>query len=249
MDDYEIVHVNNDFRNKSSDLEESESSLEKNERKKMQGVIGNMKDRILALHSNVVGLGVGYMPRKWYKPCFVLYCVDKSLVPFGEKALPYELEGYPVELRDDYVMFGHAQFPEDRRNESTTFLSNDGSAHLRVKSRRKNASLFENRFLTPALVAPTFVELYKIGALLAENPFSKRTREDVDPWFFKNDSKKVTNILLETCETRSGGVLFHEGKSIGNTCLTKLPVFIHLLNLLFYIISNKITLYDSRSAN
>lgn len=190
----------------------------------MQAVIENMKAKVLALHSNVVGLGVGCMSGMFAKPCFVLYCVDKTLVPFGEKELPDKLEGYPVEIRDDYIMFAHAQSLNDGYSDMQTVLSSDGSVHLRVKSRRKNASLFGKRFLTPAHVAPTFVELYKTGRLLVKNPFSESENKAVQPSFIRTDDNKIVErkkVRSGTRETKGeGGALFHEGKSIGNICST-----------------------------
>lgn len=222
VDDYEIVNVNNDFRKNSNDVESDENLIEKIERKKMQNLIENMKVKVLSLHSNVVGLGVGCMSGMLAKPCFVLYCLDKTLVPFGEKELPNKLGGYPVELKEDYIMFGHAQSVEDGCSDMQTVLYKDGSVHLRVKSRRKKVSLFRNRFLTPAHVAPTFVELYKTGTLLVENPFSERTEKAVQPPLIKSDDKKIVegkNDRTGTRETKvEGGALFHEGKSIGNIC-------------------------------
>ena len=163
------------------------------------------------------------MSGKRKEPCFVFYCVDKLLVPFGEKKLPDKLGGYPVELIDDYVMFGHAQSLEDGSSDVRPFLSKEGSIHLRVKSRSKNASLLECRFLTPAHVAHTFLELYKTGALLAENPSSDKTHTAGHPSsIIGGGSMTVEEKVKNVCTGTSVGVEFHRGKSIGNIYLTKI---------------------------
>lgn len=81
--------------------------IEKNVREILSKTIKNQGERIYAKHSCVVGLGIGNMDcNGQITPCIIIYCLDKDLVPFGEKPLPKTLEGFPCDIREDCIMFG-----------------------------------------------------------------------------------------------------------------------------------------------
>ena len=83
--------------------------VDRHTRKRLQKIIRDEEDKTVALYSNIVGIGVGRVKLneiKFGDPCIVLYCLDKSLVPFGEKKLPNFLKGCVVDTREDFFMFG-----------------------------------------------------------------------------------------------------------------------------------------------
>lgn len=213
MDDYEIVNVNNDFENQFCFPEKNEFSIEKNKRKEMRDIIAKNQYKLLALHSNVIGVGLGCMSDKLGEPCFVLYCVDKSLIPFGEEELPRDLVGYPVEHRDDYVMLSRA----DDTSPIKPTLSQKGSVHMLVKPRAKSIS--DTGFLTSAQIAPTFLELYREDALLAKNPFPEKAPITL----YRREADKVIpdHFSCDRAEKTTAASAFYKGKSIGNFCLQK----------------------------
>ena len=61
----------------------------------------------MAKYSVIVGLSVDSVQRAdGDEPCIVIHCLDKSLVPFGEKPLPDSINKCQVEIREDFVLFG-----------------------------------------------------------------------------------------------------------------------------------------------
>lgn len=81
--------------------------IEKNVREMLSKTIKNQAERIYANHSSVVGLGIGNMDRSGQiTPCIIIYCLDKDLVPFGEKPPPKTLEGFCCDIREDFIMLG-----------------------------------------------------------------------------------------------------------------------------------------------
>ena len=69
------------------------------------------EEKLMATHSNIIGIGLGHMMSddNHDQPCIVLYCLDKSLIPFGEQELPKYLDGYPVDIRA--VSYTHLTLP------------------------------------------------------------------------------------------------------------------------------------------
>lgn len=52
----------------------------------------------MARHSTVIAIGVDRNQHGF--PTIVLYCLDKLIIPFGEKKIPEYLEDEKVEIRD-----------------------------------------------------------------------------------------------------------------------------------------------------
>lgn len=72
------------------------------------------EEKMYAKHSNLVGIGISNVLVQHESvirtPCIVLYCLDKTLIPFGEPPLPKYLNGYPCDIREDLVMFGSCDY-------------------------------------------------------------------------------------------------------------------------------------------
>lgn len=76
-------------------------------RQKLGQTIKNQGEKVYANHSSVVGLGIGTTNSYGSNtPCIIIFCLDKDLIPYGEKPLPKYLDGWHCEIKEDIVMFG-----------------------------------------------------------------------------------------------------------------------------------------------
>lgn len=91
---------------KTNTTETIPPSMDISTRKRISKIINTTGEKLMALYSNINWIAVGNMPKGNHngKPCIVLHCMDKVLVPFGEKQLPLNWEGYPVDIRESFVM-------------------------------------------------------------------------------------------------------------------------------------------------
>lgn len=126
-------------------------------------------------------------------------------VPFGERKLPTILEGYPVDIREDYVMFGHcSNCPPLNNGYSIGRHSSDqtGSVGFLVKSNNPTSSP-EFGFVTAAHEAvECFTELCDNNALLSQHRLYNKRCEIVHPSW--NDSNNQNNIIGRVSEAFCG---------------------------------------------
>lgn len=84
-----------------------EIPIGKNMRELFSKTIKHQGERINANYSGVVGLGIGNMDcNGQITPCIIIHCLDKGLVPFGEKPPPKTFEGFRCDIREDFIMCG-----------------------------------------------------------------------------------------------------------------------------------------------
>lgn len=128
-----------------------------NIRKNMDKIIQSEGERLFTLHSNIAGFGIDRMLLKngqFGDPCIVLYCYDETIVPFGEEKLPTHLKGFPVDIREDFILFGHCIRSCSRLQTGCSIgipgVKSSGSVGFFVRS---TVSASENGFLTAAHVA------------------------------------------------------------------------------------------------
>lgn len=83
-------------------------------RDRLGEIIKHQGPILVAKYSNIVGVDVGEMQVDTgrIEPCIILRCLDKTLVPFGEKTIPESLrisesQDVKIVIREDFVMFGH----------------------------------------------------------------------------------------------------------------------------------------------
>lgn len=62
------------------------------------------RKKIFSRYSNVIAIREG--GSKQGKPCIILHCLDKDIVPFGENPLPDLIGGWPCVVREDFITFG-----------------------------------------------------------------------------------------------------------------------------------------------
>lgn len=123
-------------------------------RKKMKQFIQDHAEKIIALFSNVIGIQIGKARRVGSLiqegPCIILYCLDKSLIPFGEKPLPKYIAEWPCDVREDFVRCGRCPKNCQAQNESLP----DTGCSIGIKSDSSSGSagfLYESKEPTNAL--------------------------------------------------------------------------------------------------
>lgn len=93
---------------------ENKYALDKSTKESLRNIIQKHEDIIYARYSALIGIGMSQVrcvdTTIQIEPCIVLYCLDKKIIPFGEKPLPEKLEHWPCDIREDFVMFGHCPF-------------------------------------------------------------------------------------------------------------------------------------------
>lgn len=170
----------------------------------------------MASHSNLIGLGVGCKSkgRGLQEQCIVFHCLDKTLIPFGEEEFPEYIEGYPIELRNDYIMLGQTRSNFQPLKSYMFAQKVSGSVMLYVKS-NSPSKLSKCGFLTPEQVASAFAELHAEEALFTTTPFPEATHETVCPSFIKkfseipkSDPERIRMDTASVIIAKSKGIFF-----------------------------------------
>ena len=161
--EFEFINVR-DKLCKSTSLEKDDKKekdllpppMDKTTRQKLGEIINDRGMQLFANYSNITCISPGYMSKgTWYgKPCIVLHCLDDTLIPFGEKTLPENLDGYPVDVREGLVTLANCRSCESLTHGCCIELPDGswGSLGIFVQKNRINSSPL-NGFLTAAHVA------------------------------------------------------------------------------------------------
>lgn len=186
------------------EFETSEPSIDKTSREKLREIIKYYGEKLMAKHSNIVGIGVSRVFSKgdfFRTPCIVLYCFDKALVPFGEQNMPTFLEGYPTDIREDFFTFGNCVGCPPFNHQCSIgrpFKKSAGSLGFFVKS--KDPYFPEDGFLTAAHVAlgeKHLSDLYHQNSILSER---SRRYEIVHPaWIYNDTNDAIGNVSRAFC--------------------------------------------------
>lgn len=152
---------------------ELEKEIDNSARLQINEVIEKTKWDFFKQYSNITGIRTGRVLSGGKACCIVLYCLDKHIVPFGEKPLPNEIEGWPCDHRDEFGMFATCPFrcpasdkacPELGCSIGIESLNESGSFGFLVQSKNNN---FHHGFLTAAHVAvQDFERLYEDSSFL-----------------------------------------------------------------------------------
>lgn len=145
--------------------------------KELKKIIQEHGEKIYARYSNVVGLKISNVRCvggiKKDEPCIVLYCLDKTLLPFGENPLPDSLGGWPCDIREDIVMLGQClsnctnqSLPELGCSIGSSTTGGSGSVGFYYKS-QITSDRFKCGFLTASHVALDFFEDFYNKSLLS----------------------------------------------------------------------------------
>lgn len=163
----------------------------------LKKVIQEHTDKLYASYSNIIGIRIGSRMHgdELDQPCIILYCLDKTLIPFGEKKLPDTLEGWPCDVREDFIMLGTCT-PDCRSKLKTADLPQLGCS-IGMPSDKRFGSvgfMYESRnsdefgFLTASHVATKSCHLlYKHNLLLSQQDHRREEHCIVHPSWLDND--------------------------------------------------------------
>lgn len=106
----ELTKQNENIVNKIKSNEFRKRAVSESKKSHLSEIIYSQADRLYANHSTIVGIGIsnvrcinGDIIRE---PCIVIYCSDKSIIPFGEKPLPTSINGCHCDIRENIFLFG-----------------------------------------------------------------------------------------------------------------------------------------------
>lgn len=193
-------------------------------------IIEDQGEKIFARHSNVVGLEISNVrcagDIKKEEPCIVVYSLDKTLIPFGEKPLPESIGGWPCDVREDIVMLGFRRCPTNCPFPCVNHFmkgcsignplgNGSGSVGFFYKSTNPT-NTFGSGFLTASHVAVHgFERLYNQSLLSLNNTLYHQdhdivhpSREDYDARNSDNKVGKVVESFLGNYEIGSFGLDF-----------------------------------------
>lgn len=195
--------------------ERNAPAIDKMTRNEIKQVIQEYGGKIYATFSNVVGMRIGKVRRIGDEiednPCIVLYCLDKNLIPFGEKPLPKTIAGWPCDIREDYVMFGHCpercsasrqSLPESGCSIGIPSVDSSGSVGFLVEPKNPTEQ-FRCGFLTASHVAvKRFKELNHHKSLLSMSHLSLEEHLIVHPSW--QDNSHMDNAVGQVVESFCG---------------------------------------------
>lgn len=213
-------------------LENNNSVFEPSTKVSLKKTIQGHEDKIYSRYSAVIGIGFSQVrsvgETMQIEPCIVLYCLDKTIIPFGEKQLPENLDKWPCDIREDFVMFGHCptacpashgNLPEPGCSIGIAEVYSTGSVGFLVE--------FNNEcgFLTAShVVVRNYETLYKAEITFPYTPHQNNqdvivhpSREDCEEVnldvgqvvqsFFGNYESRALDLALVRCNsTRKEGI-------------------------------------------
>lgn len=198
-----IVDIEKESKESAHDKEDSLYVVDRLVRDSLSQTIKNQGERMYANHSGIVGLGIGTMNVTGkIMPCIIIYCLDKKLIPYGEKPIPEYLEGWHCDLREDIVMFGACfncqsiAYPNPgcciglprRTFGSAGFLAKINTTEKPVTG-----------FLTAAhVVAENWTELYQTNSFLSDLNVGDFQHEIYHPLFPENQNGQRIGRVRES---------------------------------------------------
>lgn len=189
--------------------EKINQAVQMSEKKRFGRVINNQAGYFYENHTNVVGLGISNVrcigDNIYPEPCIVIYCLDKSIIPYGENKLPETIQGIPCDLREDMVLFGTSteclyENPIPGCSVGMSCSPEFGSVGFLAKSNATSENPVTG-FLTAAHVAILELHaLYRAKSLLSECKFGKEKRTIVHPsWGHSANSESIGEVVESYC--------------------------------------------------
>nr|XP_034322816.1 uncharacterized protein LOC117688713 [Crassostrea gigas] len=217
-------------------LEQSGPEIDNETHEKMKEVIKRHAEQIFANHSSVIGIEISNVMSRHDKMrnelCIVLLCLDESILPYGESPLPENLDGYPCDIRKEFVRFGHCvgcQTLNIGCSIGIPLVKLAGSVGFFVKSNDSIQGNFKSGFLTAAHVAiKPCAELYEHKSLLSQNPLANMSHEIVHPSYADNSANVVIGKVIESFFGNYGrngtgidaAFIQTNQRNLGGTCMT-----------------------------
>lgn len=207
---FEFVDVATEFEQNSNNmkkienLEQSAPDIDKDSRIKMKDIISRHAAKIFANHSSIMGFDISNVRSENNEMlnefCIVLFCLDDSILPFGESPLPKSLEGYPCDVRKGFCMFGDCLNCQGLNVGCSIGIPSEnsaGSVGFFVKANNFPA-LEQQGFITAAHVAiKNYDELYEQSLLLSES-FANASNEIVHPSYADSTANVVIGKVIKS---------------------------------------------------
>lgn len=212
--DFEFVNLNVRSTQQNEEekiLEGNALAFEYSDNIQLTQMIEKQEDKLYARHSNLIGIEIGNVSKvhnlEQEQPGIIFYCLDKSLIPFGEKPLPNSIEGWPCDVREDFFMFGQCAKPCRRIDPNLTELGCSigiesdpvaGSAGFFYESKTRD-NPFESGFLTAAHVAVKQTDiLYSSKKQLSQHELGRENHIIVHPSLIDgNDDNNAVGHVVE----------------------------------------------------
>lgn len=209
---FEFVDVDKghkDILKKMEKIEKFEQrgpEIDKKTREKMNEVIKRNAEILFANHSSIIGIKKSNVRSHHDKMrnefCIVLLCLDESILPYGESPLPKNLDGYPCDIREEFVKFGHCvgcQTLNIGCSIGIPLIQSAGSVGFFVISNHSTQGISKSGFLTAAHVAiEQCDELYEHKSLLSKIQLSNMSHEIVHPSYADNAANVVIGEVIES---------------------------------------------------
>lgn len=200
-----------DEKEKLERFEEGVSVIENPDRIKLTQLIQDCEDKIHAIYSNVTGIAISNV-RRFDNPMqtdlgIIIYCLDKTIIPFGENPLPKYIAGWPCDVKEDFFMFGVCPMCS-YTNPNLTIpgcsigIPSDkftGSAGFLYKS-RTSENAYKSGFLTASHVAiKECYDLYSECKRLSEHRLGRKKHSIVHPSYTDNNgSDSLVGQVVES---------------------------------------------------
>lgn len=199
-------------------LEREAPDIDKSTIKELKSIIQEHTDKLYARHSNIIGIQIGRRVHSDAHPCIIFYCLDKTLIPFGEKQLPETLAGWPCDVREDFIRLGTctqqcragicADLPE--LGCSTGKASKRGSGSVGFMYESMDSDKYKSGFLTASHVAiEECHRLHRGNTFLSNHLLGQKRHIIVHPSC--DDNAGVDHEVGEVVESFFGNYASSEG--------------------------------------
>lgn len=203
---FEYVNIEN-FCPVDEQMIKLRSAIDVMGRKKLREFVSENTDQIMARYSTIIG--VDMQEDEAQGPLsIVLYSLDKTLVPFGEKPLPTNLGGWPCIFKESIAVLKTgcnickcSEHIKAGCSIGIPFHPVSGSVGFFVEPKQNKSNTFEIGFLTASHVAVAdFQNLYQ--KLLSGHPLSEKKHLIVHPSW--EDGDRISNVVGEVFESFIG---------------------------------------------
>lgn len=214
-------------------LENNAKAIDKSTETTLRTIIQSNAEKLYARYSNIIGIRTGRCVRDGIvgDPCIIFYCLDKNLIPLGERKLPETLEGWPCDLREDFIMLG--QCTANCRNITADYPvlgcsigmpSHSASGSVGFMYETTDDEVFQSGFLTASHVAVAECQkLHSENTFLSNHNFVQNDHSIVHPSFKDNrsvnhtvgyvveaffgttQSEGLDIAVVQTCKSINGG--------------------------------------------
>lgn len=213
--EFDFVNVENteetsETNKKMGVLDEEIASFDNSDRLRLKQTIQEIEEKLYARYSNIIGIEIGNVKR-FDSPMqeglgVVLYCLDKTLIPFGEKPLPTYIAEWPCEVLEDLFMLGKcpntcSNYPDPGCSIGIPSDEFFGSCGFLYESKSKD-NKYKSGFFTASHVAiKDFHKLYLETQPLSSHRLGTKDHFIVHPSYLENNksNNQVGQVVESFC--------------------------------------------------